>query len=209
VLTASEKASRRRPVRCAICTRQSVSASDPLSSCEVQYEACRLYLESQREHGWTLLADRFDGDGHSGASLDRPAPNRLLALVRRGGVDQVFVHRLDRRSRGVRHCVTLLDEFRRLEVGLVIVTAPELGHSAQDNFMLNIMASFAEFERELIAARISDSRARLRAHHLRFAGGIPFGYEPDSLTKQLVPNDEEEAVVKWIFAEAAAGKKPS
>jgi DNA invertase Pin-like site-specific DNA recombinase len=76
----------------------------------------------------------------------------LLALIRRGGVDQILVHRLDRLSRSVRHCVTLLNELRHLEVGLVVVTAPELRHSAQDNFMLNIMASFAEFERELIAA---------------------------------------------------------
>jgi DNA invertase Pin-like site-specific DNA recombinase len=81
-------------------------------------------------------------------SLNRPALNRLLALIRRGEVDQILVHRLDRMSRSVRDCATLLDEFRRLEVGLVIVTAPELGLSAQDTFMLNIMASFAEFERD-------------------------------------------------------------
>jgi site-specific DNA recombinase len=209
VLNASEGASHRRPVRCAIYTRQSVSSSDPLPSCEVQYEACRLYVESQREHGWTLLPDQFDDDGHSGALLDRPALNRVLALIRRGAVGQILVHRLDRLSRSVRHCVTLLDEFRRLEVGLVIVTAPELGHSAQDNFMLNIMASFAEFERELIAARISDSRAKLKSRELRFAGGAPFGYESNPLTRQLVPNDEEAAAVKWFFVEAAAGKKPS
>ena len=153
--------------------------------------------------------ERFDDDGYSGASLDRPELNRLLALMRRGGVDQILIHRLDRLSRNVRHCVTLLDEFRRLEVGLVVVTAPELGHSAQDNFMLNIMASFAEFERELIAARIADSRSRLKARHLRFAGGIPFGYDSDRRTKQLVPNTGEAAVIRWMFSEAARGKKPS
>lgn len=166
-------------------------------------------MQSQREHGWTLLPERFDDDGYSGASLDRPGLNRLLAAVRCGGVDQILIHRLDRLSRSVRHCVTLLDEFRRLEVGLVVVTAPELGHSAQDNFMLNIMASFAEFERELIAARIADSRARLKSRHLRFAGGIPFGYNSDRRTKQLVPNQDDSAVVKWMFSEAARGQKPS
>jgi len=128
-----------------------------------------LYVQSQRRHGWTLLQECFDDDGYSGASLDGPGLTRLLALMRRGGVDQIPIHRLDRLSRSVRHCVTLLDEFRRLEVGLVVVTAPELGHSAKDNFMLNIMASFAELERELIAARIADSRRRLKARHLRFA----------------------------------------
>jgi site-specific DNA recombinase len=158
VLNAYEGALRRRSVRCAIYTRQSVSSSDSLSSCDVQYEVCRLYLESQRQHGWTLFPDRFDDDGYSGASLDRPALNRLLAHIRRGEVDQIRVHRLDRPSRSIRDSVKLLDDFRRLEVGLVIVTAPELGVSAQDNFMLNILASFSEFEREIIAAPIADSR---------------------------------------------------
>jgi site-specific DNA recombinase len=201
--------SRQGPIRCGIYTRQSVSSSDGLSSCEVQHEACSLYVQSQREHGWTLLPERFDNDGYSGASLDRPGLSRLLAVVRRAGVDQILIHRLDRLSRSVRHCVTLLDEFRRLEVGLVVVTAPELGHSAQDNFMLNIMASFAEFERELIAARIADSRSRLKARHLRFAGGIPFGYDSDPRTKQLAPNTGEAAVIRWMFSEAARGEKPS
>lgn len=164
---------------------------------------------SQRGHRWTLLPERFDDDGHSGASLDRPGLNRLLAVVRSGGIDQILIHRLDRLSRSVRHCVALLDEFRRLEVGLVVVTAPELGHSAQDNFMLNIMASFAEFERKMIAARIADSRAPLKACRLRFAGGVPFGFDSDERTKQLVPNEKEAAAVRWMFSEAALGRKPS
>lgn len=166
-------ASPRRPVRCAIYTRQSVGSSDGLSSCEVQYEACSLYLQSQRVHGWTLLTERFDDDGYSGATLDRPALNRLLKLVL-GGVAKL----------------------RR-------------GYDTSVSFMLNIMASFAEFERELIADRIAESRARLKARHLRFAGGVPFGYDSNRRTRQLVPNEEERAVVGWMFAEAAAGNKPS
>ena len=121
-----------------------MGSSDGLSSCEVQFEACSLYLRSQRVHGWTLLTERFDDDGYSGATLDRPALNRLLTLVRRGPIDRILIHRLDRLSRGVGDCVALLDELRRLEVALVIVTAPELGDFAQDVFMLNIMASFAD-----------------------------------------------------------------
>jgi site-specific DNA recombinase len=202
-------ASPRRPVRCAIYTRQSVRSSDALSSCEVQFEACSLYLQSQRLHGWTLLKERFDDDGYSGATLDRPALNRLLTLVRRGQIDRILVHRLDRLSRGVRDCVTLLDELGRLEVALVIVTAPDLGDSAQDSFMLNILASFAEFEREIIAARIADSRAQLKERHLRFAGAVPLGYDSDRRTKQLVPNPLEAEIVRWMFAEAASGKRPA
>ena len=166
-------------------------------------------MESQCALGWVLIPERFDDEGHSGATLDRPALDRLLARVSRGLVDQVMVHRLDRLSRCLRGWVKLLHEFRRLEVGLVVVTAPELGYSAQDSFMLNILASFAEFEREMIAARIADTRARLKQRHLRFAGGVPFGHDADRRSKQLVPNEVESAVVKWMFAEAAAGKKPA
>ena len=199
----------RRPIRCAIYTRQSVHSSDDLSSCQVQHDACRLYAESQIAHGWTLIPERFDDDGYSGATLERPALDRLLGLVRKGQVDQVIVHHLDRLSRSVRGCAALLNEFRQLEISLVIVTATELGHSAQDVFVLNILASFAEFEREMIATRIAESRERLKARHLRFAGGVPFGYDADRRTKQLVPNEEESAVVKWMFSEGAAGKKPA
>ena len=176
-------ASPRRPVRCAIYTRQSVGSSDALSSCEVQCDACSLYLQSQRVHGWTLLSGLFDDNGYSGATLDRPALNRLLTLVRRGQIDRILIHRLNRLSRGVRECVALLDELRRLEVVLVVVTAPDLGDSA--------VASFAEFKRRLIAARLSESRARLKARHLRFACGVPFGYDFNRRTRQLAPNEEE------------------
>ena len=166
-------------------------------------------MESQRANGWVLIPERFDDEGYSGATLDRPALDRLLADVGRGLVDQVVVHRLDRLSRSLRDCVKLLHEFRRVDVALVVVTSPELGYSAQDGFMLNILASFAEFEREMIAARIADTRERLKERHLRFVGGVPFGYDADGGTKQLVPNAAEAPVVRWMFTEAAAGKKPA
>ena len=142
-----------------------------------------MYLQSQRVHGWTLLSELFDDNGYSGATLDRPALNGLLTLVRRGQIDRILIHRLNRLSRGVRKCVALLDELRRLEVVLVVVTAPDLGDSA--------VASFAEFKRRLIAARLSESRARLKARHLRFACGVPFGYDFNRRTRQLAPNEEE------------------
>ena len=135
---APSEAQPRRFIRCAIYTRQSVNSTDDLSSCQIQHDACRLYVESQIVHGWKLIPERFDDEGFSGATLGRPALDRLLTFVRRGQVDQIIVHRLDRLSRSVRGYSTLLNEFRELEVGLVVVTAPELGQSAQDNFMLNI-----------------------------------------------------------------------
>jgi site-specific DNA recombinase len=112
-------------------------------------------MESQCALWWVLIPERFDDEGHSGATLGSRRGTkvcryyRCLARVSRGLVDQVIVHRLDRLSRSPRGWVKLLHEFRQMDVALVVVTAPELGYSAQDSFMLNILASFAEFEREM------------------------------------------------------------
>jgi DNA invertase Pin-like site-specific DNA recombinase len=197
-----------RLVRCVIYTRQSVASDDDLSSCQVQFEVCESYVRSQQSVGWVLLPERFDDEGYSGATTDRPALQRLLALVRERCVDRVVIHRLDRLARSVFACSDHLRVFREVGVGLVVATAP-LGGSAQDGFMLNILASFAEFERELIAGRIGESRARLKARGLRIAGALPFGYDADPRSKQLKPNASESAVVRWMFEQAAAGQTPA
>ncbi|MBL8240638.1 MAG: recombinase family protein [Bryobacterales bacterium] len=131
----------RRPVRCVIYTRQPVGPSEELSSCAIQREAWAVFATPK---GWTVENGRFDDAGFSGAALDRPGLQRLLVLLREDGADQILVRRLDRRSRRVVDCGKLFDEFRRLHVHLVIVTAPELGNAAHDHFLLNIMASFAD-----------------------------------------------------------------
>jgi DNA invertase Pin-like site-specific DNA recombinase len=191
-----------RLVRCAIYTRQSVSSEDGVSTCQVQFEACESYVYSQRSVGWVLLSERFEDDGHSGATTDRPALQRLLALVRARKVDLVVIHRLDRLSRSVRDCAALFQELRNFGVGLVIVTALELGCNAHDGFILNILASFAEFEREMIAGRIAESRARLKARGLRIAGAVAFGFSTDPRTKQLVSAEQEAAIVRRMFERA-------
>ena len=156
-------APRRTSIRCAIYTRQSVSSADGLSSCQVQFEACDAFVRSQRSNGWLLIDERFEDDGFSGATSDRPAFQRVLSLIRKREVDRLVIYRLDRLSRSLLGSANILHEFRECGVGLVIVTAPELGNSAQDGFMLNILAAFAEFEREMIATRIAESRVRLKA----------------------------------------------
>jgi len=198
-----------RLVRCAIYTRQSVSSEDGVSTCQLQFEACESYVRSQRSVGWVLLTERFDDEDYSGATIERPALQRLLALVRARKVDQVVIHRLDRLSRSVRDCAALFQELRNFGVGLAIVTALELGPNAHDGFILNILASFAEFEREMIAGRIAESRARLKARGLRIAGAVPFGFRADPRTKQLVPVEGEAVIVRWMFDHAAAGETPA
>jgi DNA invertase Pin-like site-specific DNA recombinase len=124
-------------------------------------------------------------------------------------VDRLVLYRLDRLSRSLLGCASILHEHRECGVGLVIVTAPELGNSALDSFMLNILAAFAQFEREIIASRIAESRARLKARGRRIAGAVPFGYEADPRTKQLLQNAREAPAVKWMFDQPAAAKTPA
>lgn len=196
----------RRPVRCAIYTRQSVGSLDELSSCAIQHEACAVFAASQ---GWIVENRRFNDVGFSGATLDRPGLQRLLALLREDGADLILVLRLDRLSRRVADCMKLVDEFRRPHVNSVIMTAPELGNAAQDHFLLTIIASFADFEREMIAGRIAEARAHLKWERKRLAGEVPYGYNANPRTKQFEPAPAEAAVVRWMFAEAATGKRPS
>src|SRR5262249_31107912 len=111
------------PVRCAIYTRRSVDQNDDLSSCQIQLDLCRAFVQSQKGLGWLLLDWRFDDDGYSGATLDRPALQGLLKLIRCGAVDRVVVQRLDRLSRSLRDFVFLAQEFRANNVELNVVAA--------------------------------------------------------------------------------------
>ncbi len=106
----------RTSIRCAIYTRQSVTSTDELSSCNVQCEACRDYVASQRSQGWRLIEERFDDNAYSGATLDRPALKRLLDRIRDGDVDLIVVHRFDRLSPSVLGCATLLRHLREHHV---------------------------------------------------------------------------------------------
>jgi site-specific DNA recombinase len=199
----------RTPVRCAIYTRQSVDAHDDFSSCRVQFDQCDAFVRSQRGLDWIVVEERFDDEGYSGASPDRPALQRLLNLVRSDGLDRVVVYRLDRLSRNLRDFVNLSQELRDHKVALTVVTAPLLGVAALDQMMLNVLASFAEFEREMTATRIAEAREYLKSHGRRVAGAVPFGYAADPRTKQLVAVPEEAEVVSRMFDWAAAKMPPS
>jgi len=159
--------------------------------------------------GYVVVEERFDDEGYSGTTLDRPALHRLLRVIRSGGIEKVVIYRLDRLSRNLRHFTTLFEELKNNDVELDVVTAPDTGAVAVDTLMLNILASFSEFERDLSAAPIADARAHLKAHGRRIAGAIPFGYSDDPRTKQLVVCEEEAAAVVRMFGWAAAGVTPS
>jgi len=147
--------------------------------------------------------------GRTGTDTERPALQRLMHLVNEGAVDKVAVYRLDRLSRSLRDSLDILDVFREAGVELLIVTAPDLGSAATDRFLLNIMATFAEFEREMISSRLEDARERLKRRGRRIAGTVPYGYDADPETKQLVVNPREARRVEAIFQMAADGMPPS
>jgi DNA invertase Pin-like site-specific DNA recombinase len=170
---------------------------------------CVDFVRTAGRPAYRLLEQRFDDDGESGASLNRPAMQRLLASVRNGRIDVVVVYRLDRLSHRVADCTALLEEFRELGVELRIAAMPELVGGAFDTLLLNVLSSFAEFERELIASRISDRRAGLIARGRRIAGRTPYGYTANRGTKQLIPKPEEATIVREVFDLIASGIPPS
>lgn len=135
---------------CAIYTRQSRATDGDFSSCESQFEACRQFIHAQASQGWLFGGLRYDDEGQSGESLERPGLQRLFADIEAGRIDRLVIHRLDRLSRKVVHFASLLEKLRKRRIGLTIVTQPELGISANDALMFNLLSSFAEFERELI-----------------------------------------------------------
>ena len=175
----------------------------------MQFDQCAAFIRSQQGVGWVLVGDRFDDEGYSGASLDRPAFRHLRDLARSGGVDRIVIYRLDRLSRNLRDFVTLFQEFRDHNIGLTILDAPLLGEAALDHMILNVLASFAEFEREMTASRIAEARAYLKSHGRRVAGALPFGYVADPHTKQLVVLPEEAQIVSRMFQWAASKMTPS
>jgi site-specific DNA recombinase len=199
----------RTPIRCAIYTRQSIESKADLSSCQVQFDLCSAFIQSRRSLGYELIEERFADEGYSGATLDRPAFHRLLSVIRSGGIERLVIYRLDRLSRNLRHFTTLFEELKDHAVELDVLNAPETGAVALDRFMLNVLASFSEFERDLAASRIAESRAHLKAHGRRIAGATPFGYFADRHTKQLVVCDEEAAAVARMFRWADAGVTPA
>jgi site-specific DNA recombinase len=194
---------------CAIYTRQSNNFHTDLTSCRIQFEACDSFIRSQKGNGWCWIGERFDDEGWSGASLDRPALQHLLEKIRNREINKLVVYRLDRLSRNVIDSALLLNELRELKVDLVIVTAPQIGSTAQDSLILNLLSIFAEFERDLIAARIADARKTLKRQGRRIGEAMPIGYDADPYTKQLVINPQEQRQVRAMFEMAAEGFTPS
>ena len=195
-------------IRYAIYTRQSVERLMDFSSCEAQFLTCRDFARETGEPILTWCGQRFDDEGYSGSTLDRPGMRALRKVIDLGTVKRVYAVALDRLTRSMRDAVVLLDEFDKAGVDLRLVHQPELSLGAEGRLLRHVLAAFAEFERDMIISRIADSRAYLKKHGRRLAGKVPYGYDADPSNKQLVPNPVEAQRVADIFKRAADGELP-
>ncbi|MCA3012304.1 MAG: recombinase family protein [Myxococcaceae bacterium] len=200
-----------QPVRCAIYTRQSVvrGGGDPaLASCVLQREKCLDFVRAHERHGWRALDERFDDEGYSGATVERPGLERLVELIAQRGLDRLVVYRLDRLTRSLGDWFRISAMLQRQNVKLSIVAgALDADSGALARMQLNTLAVFAELEREMIGERLANARALRRSNGHRTSGRVPLGYASDPQTKQLVIVEAEANIVRWFFAEAASGAR--
>jgi DNA invertase Pin-like site-specific DNA recombinase len=193
------KVSAVRKVRCAVYTRKSTEEGldQEFNSLDAQREACEAYAASQKAEGWILVPDHYDDGGFSGGTLERPALQRLLRDIEGGRVDVVVVYKIDRLSRALMDFAKLVEVFDRHGVTFVSVTQAFNTTTSMGRLTLNILLSFAQFEREVIGERIRDKFAASRARGMWMGGHPPLGY--DIRNRKLVVNGAEAATVRMIF----------
>src|ERR1700761_4875165 len=188
-----------KPVRCAIYTRVSTDQGldQDFNSLDAQYDAASAYIKSQAHAGWTLLRSRYDDGGYSGGSTERPALQRLLEDIRARRVDVIVVYKVDRLTRSLADFAKLVELFDGHGVSFVSVTQQFNTTTSMGRLTLNVLLSFAQFEREVTSERIRDKIAASKRKGLWVGGPLPLGYELRD-GKLLVVNEEAERV-RLIF----------
>ncbi len=186
-------------VRCAIYTRKSSEEGLEMefNSLDAQREACEAYVLSQKAEGWTSLPASYDDGGFSGGTLERPALKKLMEDIERGQIDIVVVYKIDRLSRSLMDFVKIVEVFDRHKVTFVSITQAFNTTTSMGRLMLNILLSFAQFEREVIGERIRDKFAASRKKGMWMGGCPPLGY--DVVNRKLVVNPLEAPLVREIF----------
>ncbi|WP_323771983.1 recombinase family protein [Antarctobacter sp.] len=189
-----------RKLRCAVYTRKSSEEGleQEFNSLHAQREACEAYIASQRSEGWVQIRDQYDDGGISGGTLERPGLQRLLADVEDGLVDVVVVYKIDRLSRSLMDFSKLVEVFDRNGVTFVSVTQSFNTTTSMGRLTLNILLSFAQFEREVTAERIRDKVKASRMKGMWMGGVPPLGYEVKD--RKLIVKEADAANVRWIFA---------
>ncbi len=186
-------------IRCAIYTRKSSEEGleQSFNSLDAQREACEAYIRSQRHEGWHAISAYYDDGGFSGGNLDRPALKRLMADIEAGKVNVVVVYKVDRLTRSLADFAKIIDQFDKQEISFVSVTQQFNTTSSMGRLTLNVLLSFAQFEREVTGERIRDKIAASKKKGMWMGGTVPLGYEVRD--RKLVINQEEAARVRLIF----------
>src|SRR5207247_8489426 len=188
-------------VRCAIYTRKSTEEGleQEFNSLDAQREAGEAYVASQKSEGWTCLEARYDDGGFTGGNMERPALKRLLADIEAGLIEAVIVYKVDRLSRSLLDFARMMETFDKWHVSFVSVTQQFNTASSMGRLVLNVLLSFAQFEREIISERTRDKIAATRRKG-KWSGGLPvLGYDVDPQVLRLVVNPKEATQVRAIF----------
>ena len=188
-------------VRCAIYTRKSTQdgLEQEFNSLDAQRESGEAYIASMKHEGWVCLPDRYDDGGFTGGNMDRPAVARMMADIEAGKVDCVVVYKVDRLSRSLIGFAQLMELFERKKISFVSVTQQFNTTQSMGRLTLNILLSFAQFEREIISERTRDKIAAARRKGKWSGGRSVLGYDVDPVTKKLVVNSAEAERVREIF----------
>ena len=192
----------RRPIkksRCAIYTRKSTDEGleQAFNSLDAQREACAAFILSQKHEGWTVLPTLYDDGGYSGGTMERPALQRLLADIEAGQIDVIVVYKVDRLTRALSDFAKLVEVFDRRGVSFVSITQQFNTTTSMGRLTLNILLSFAQFERELIGERVRDKVAASKKKGMWMGGTVPLGY--DAKDRKLVINKAEARTVVDIY----------
>ena len=180
-----------KKIRCAIYTRKSSEdgLEQDFNSLDAQHEACAAYITSQKNEGWVQVPDRYDDGGLSGGTLERPGLQRLLADIDRGVVDQILVYKIDRLTRSLADFSKIVDILDKTGASFVSVTQSFNTATSMGRLTLNMLLSFAQFEREVTAERIRDKIAASKKKGLWMGGNVPLGYKPDGRTLKICEAD--------------------
>lgn len=188
-----------RTLRCAIYTRKSTEEGleQDYNSLHAQRDACAAYVLSQAGEGWTLLPDVYDDGGFSGGNMARPGLKRLLDDVEAGLIDVVVVYKVDRLTRALTDFSRIVDVLDRAGASFVSVTQAFNTTTSMGRLTLNVLLSFAQFEREVTGERIRDKIAASKKLGMWMGGNLPLGY--DAAGRTLTINEAEAQTVRWIF----------
>jgi len=186
-------------IRCAVYTRKSheEGLEQEFNSLDAQREAAEAYIAAQRHEGWLLYPDRFDDGGFTGGNIERPALKRLMADIEAGKIDVVVVYKIDRLTRSLTDFSKLIEVFEKHNVSFVSVTQQFNTTTSMGRLVLNVLLSFAQFEREVTGERIRDKLAASKRKGMWMGGVPPLGY--DIIDRKLIINEQEAETVRFIF----------